>query len=83
MNQGPMVNPMAAGSMQGPTNQGGPAGLIQNMIFNKMYRSNPNFRQFADSMRGRSPEEAFKEQGLDYSQFQNVNPNQIKNMLGL
>lgn len=55
---------------------------MQKMIFNRMYQSNPQFRQFADSMRGKTPEQAFQEQGLDYSQFQNINPAQIKNMLG-
>lgn len=61
---------------------GGPANLMQQLIFSKLYQANPRFRQFADSMRGKSPEEAFREQGLDYSKFQGINPNQIKNMLG-
>ena len=67
--------------MPGPAN-GGPLGSIQQMIFNRLYQSNPQFRNFADSMQGKTPEQAFQEQGLDYSQFQNVNPNQIMNMLG-
>jgi len=66
--------------MPGPTN--GPSNFIEQMIFNKLYQSNPQFRQFADSMRGKSPEQAFQEQGLDYSQYQNMNPAQIKQMLG-
>ena len=70
-------------SMPGPINNGGPASLIQNMIFNKMYQSNPQFRQLADSVRGKTPEQAFQEQGLDYSQYQNISPAQIMNMLGL
>ena len=74
-------------SMPGPINQppvnNGRGNIIQQMIFNKMYQSNPQFRQFADSMRGKTPEQAFQEQGLDYSQYQNINPAQIKNMLGL
>lgn len=82
----PINNP-APNSMPGPTNPqmnqgGGPGNLIQRMIFNRMYQSNPQFRQFADSMQGKTPEQAFQEQGLDYSQFQNINPAQIKNMLG-
>ncbi len=82
MGQG-MGNNQVPNSMPGPTNQGGgPVGLMQRMIFNRMYQSNPQFRQFADSMQGKTPEQAFQEQGLDYSQFQNVNPAQIKNMLG-
>ena len=83
-----MDNNQVPNSMPGPTNHqmnqgGGPGGLIQQMIFNRMYQSNPQFRQFADSMQGKTPEQAFQEQGLDYSKFQNINPAQIKNMLGL
>ena len=72
---------MPIGPMAGQTN-GGPMNFMQRMIFNKLYNGNPQFKQFADSMQGKTPEQAFQEQGLDYSQFQNVNPNQIKNMLG-
>ena len=68
--------------MNSPMNQGGPGSILQRMIFNRMYQSNPQFKQFADSMQGKTPEQAFQEQGLDYSQFQNINPAQIKNMLG-
>ncbi len=60
----------------------GPANLMQRLIFNKLYHSNPQFRNFADSMQGKTPEQAFQEQGLDYNQFRDVNPNQIKQMLG-
>ena len=70
---------------QGITGQtnGGLNGMLQRMIFNKLYNSNPQFRAFADQMRDKTPEQAFQEQGLDYNQFQNINPAQIKNMLGL
>lgn len=37
--------------------------------FDAMYSSNPQFRQFADSMRGKTPEQAFRENGLDFGQF--------------
>lgn len=76
-------NPMP-NSMPAPINQpqGGPSGLIQNLIFNRLYQSNPQFRQFADSMQGKTPEQAFQEQGLDYNQYRNMDANQIKNMLG-
>ena len=83
MGPGMGINNQAPNSMQGPTNNFGPSGLIQKMIFNRMYQSNRQFRQFADSMQGKTPEQAFQEQGLDYSQFRNINPAQIKNMLGL
>jgi hypothetical protein len=70
---------------QGPVAQtnNGPGGIFERMIFNKLYNGNPQFRAFADQMRNKTPEQAFQEQGLDYSQFQNVDPMQIKNMLGL
>ncbi len=47
--------------------QAGPS----NMIFNQMYQNNPQFRQFADSMRGKTPDQAFRENGLDFNQFKN------------
>jgi hypothetical protein len=47
--------------------QAGPS----NAVFNQMYQTNPQFRQFADSMRGKTPEQAFRENGLDFNQFKN------------
>lgn len=41
-------------------------------LFNQMYSSNPQFREFADSMKGKTPEEAFKEYGIDYNQVRNM-----------
>ena len=32
-------------------------------------QTNPQFRAFAQSMQGKTPEQAFAEYGLDYSQF--------------
>ena len=40
--------------------------------FDRMYQDNPQFRQFADSMRGKTPEQAFRENGLDFDQFRNL-----------
>lgn len=42
-----------------------------NIIFNQMYNNNPNFRRFADSVRNKTPEQAFSEYGLDFNQFRN------------
>lgn len=42
------------------------------VAFNQMYQANPQFRQFADSMRGKTPEQAFRENGLDFNQFRNI-----------
>lgn len=86
---GPINQPMNQ-PMNPPTNQGGGfMGMIQNMIFNKMYQSNPKlpnsnitFRDIVSQSQGKTPEQAFQEQGLDYSQYQNIGPEQIKNMLG-
>lgn len=41
-------------------------------LFDQMYQTNPQFRDFANSMRGKSPEEAFQENGFDYSQFKDM-----------
>ena len=70
-------------SMPIQTNQPqGPSSMLQSLIFNNLYQRNPQFRQFADSMRGKTPEQAFQEQGLDYNQYRDMDANQIKNMLG-
>ena len=84
MGQGPVNNPMATGSMPGPTNQPSqPMNPIERMIFNTLYRVNPQFRQLADEVSGMTPEQAFQAKGQDYSQYQNVNSNQVRQMLGL
>jgi hypothetical protein len=61
---------------------GGQGNFLERMLFNRMYQSNPQFRAFADSVRGMTPEEAFQQRGLDYSQYQNIDINQVKRMLG-
>ncbi len=43
-----------------------------NVLFNKMYNNNPQFKQFADSMQGKTPEQAFNENGLDFNRFKNL-----------
>ena len=40
--------------------------------YSQLYQSNPQFRQFADSMRGKTPEQAFRENGLDFDQFRSM-----------
>lgn len=44
-----------------------------NVLFNQMYQNNPQFRQFADSMKNKTPEQAFRENGLDINQFRHLN----------
>lgn len=41
------------------------------VLFNEMYNGNPDFRRFADTVRGKNPEEAFSQYGLDFNQFRN------------
>ena len=40
------------------------------VVYDKMYQSNPDFRRFADTVRNMTPEQAFQNYGLDFSQFQ-------------
>ena len=41
-------------------------------LFNQMYQSNPQFRDFANSLKGKTPEQAFQERGLDFNSFKNM-----------
>ena len=41
-------------------------------IFEKMYQSNPQFRDFANSMKGKTPEQAFQEKGFNFNSFKNM-----------
>ena len=40
-----------------------------NILFDRMYKSNPKFKEFADSVKDKTPEEAFTENGLDFNLF--------------
>ena len=42
-----------------------------NIVFERMYQNNPSFKQFADSVRDMTPEEAFRQYGLDFDNFRN------------
>lgn len=42
-----------------------------NQAYAQLYQTDPQFRQFADSMRGKTPEQAFRENGLDFGQVRN------------
>ena len=35
-------------------------------MYAQMYRSDPNFKAFADSMAGKTPSQAFREHGMDF-----------------
>lgn len=41
-------------------------------MFDSMYASNDQFRQFADSMKGKTPQQAFAEHGLSFDDFKNL-----------
>jgi len=74
------TNPYPQQPTTQPAQQMNPMG---SMIFNMLYAKNPQFKQFADSMIGKTPEQAFRENGLDYNQYQNVTPEQVyNNMMG-
>ena len=72
-----MPNPLFENQPQ-PGNQG-IFGLIRQLrgggadaMFNQMYQSNPQFRDFANSMRGKTPEQAFRERGFDFDQIKGM-----------
>lgn len=41
-------------------------------LFNNMMQSNPQFRAFAESVKGKTPEQAFSERGLDFNQIRGL-----------
>ena len=41
-------------------------------LYDRMYSTNPQFRAFADSMKGKTPEQAFSEHGLDFNRFRGL-----------
>ena len=75
---GPINSPV----QQPMPQQQGPMNGIQQMIFNNLYNNNPQFRAFADSMRGKDPQQEFQSRGLDYNQYKDLGPEQLRNMLG-
>ena len=81
---GPINQPMQQPMAQPMPQQSPQMNPMQTMIFNMLYNKNPQFRQFADSMRNKTPEQAFQENGLDYNQYRNIGPEQIyNNMMGM
>lgn len=41
-------------------------------MFQEMYQNNPEFKQFADSVKDLTPEEAFSRNGLNFNNFRNL-----------
>lgn len=61
-NSNPLMNMVNSLKTQGPSEA----------VFNQMYQTNPNFRQFADKVRNMTPEQAFRQNGLDFNQFRGM-----------
>lgn len=57
---------------KGNQTQGGIGAYINQTVFNQLYATNPEFKQFADSMQGKTPEQAFRERGLDFNQVRKM-----------
>ena len=60
----------------------GPMGMIERMIYNRLYQSNPAFRNLANEVGNMTPEQAFQAKGVDINQVGNINPNQVRQFLG-
>lgn len=43
-----------------------------NQAYAHLYQSSPQFRDFADSVKGKTPHEAFREHGLDFDQMRGL-----------
>jgi len=82
INQGMGMPPMGNGMGAAPINAG-PMNMMQQMIINTLYQRSPQFRELFNNMQGKTPEQGFQEKGLDYSQYQNIDPSQIGRMLGM
>lgn len=73
-----MPNPLFENRTPRPGNQSifGLMSQLRNggaeSMFNQMYQTNPQFRDFANSMKGKNPEQAFKERGFDFNSFKGM-----------
>lgn len=72
-----MTNPLFDNQPQ-PGDQG-IFGLIQQLrgtntqgVFDQLYQNNPQFRDFANSMKNKTPEEAFQQYGFDFNSFKSM-----------
>ena len=41
-------------------------------MYDYMYESNPNFKEFADSVKDKTPEQAFSEHGMNFDQIRGL-----------
>jgi hypothetical protein len=75
-----MPNPIFANEQQNSQNP--IMGMLQSLrgamggdpqaLFDQMYQSNPQFRDFANSMKGKDPKQAFAENGFNYDQIRGM-----------
>ena len=76
------MNPLMM-AMQGANSPANKMGQIANvmkmlksgnpeMIAHQMMQSNPQFRQFVETNKGKSPEQVAKEYGIDLNQIKNM-----------
>ena len=76
------MNPLMM-AMQGasaPANKIGQVASLMKMlqsgnpeqVFQQMMQNNPQFRQFVEQNKGKTPEQVAQEHGIDLSQFKNM-----------
>lgn len=76
------MNPLMM-AMQGasaPANKMGQVANLMKMLqsgnpeqaFQQMMQNNPQFRQFVEANKGKTPEQVARENGIDLSQFKNM-----------
>lgn len=76
------MNPLMM-AMQGasaPANKMGQVASLMKMLqsgspehaFRQMMQNNPQFRQFVEQNKGKTPEQVARENGIDLSQFKNM-----------
>ena len=77
-----MPNPLFDRRRQPAPMQGG--GIFDS-VFNQVYQSNPQFRDFANSMRGKTMEQACRENGVDPAQLFEAkkNPQRFLSQFGM
>lgn len=76
------MNPlmMAMHGASAPVNKMGQVASLMKMLqsgnpeqaFQHMMQNNPQFRQFVEANKGKTPEQVARENGIDLSQFKNM-----------
>ena len=61
----------------GPAQGGGIFGLL----YNKLYQTNPQFRDFANSAKGKSIDQVCAERGIDPNKVKGMSENDMANFL--